>query len=194
MKKDNAQEIIEVMQILIDNSMKKTTNINGGIITAINDNGKYSVKIRGKVNILPAYPKSQSLSVGDTVMVVVPQGENSQGFILPNSLDNLYYIKKSGDTINGNLIFTDNNIDTSSTPTIDISGNGIYINDVNNNEICQINSVSLSTGEDGIEISAIKKIDGTVYKNSITLLIDKLGNKSVQLSDADAWKTALGLS
>ena len=39
MKKNLAKEIIEAVQILINNAMKKTTNINGGVITAISDNG-----------------------------------------------------------------------------------------------------------------------------------------------------------
>ena len=59
-----AQEIIEAMQILIDNAMKKITSVNSGIITAINNNGKYSVKHKGKINSLPAYPKNVKISSG----------------------------------------------------------------------------------------------------------------------------------
>ena len=41
--KNPAQEVIEAVQILIDNAIKKTTNVNGGIITSIGENGKYFV-------------------------------------------------------------------------------------------------------------------------------------------------------
>ena len=191
--KNPAQEIIEAIQILIDNAMKKTTNINGGIITAINNDGKYSVLIKGKTNILPAYPKTSSLSVGDNFFVIVPLGENNQGFILPNSLDNLYYVKKSGDIMTGDLNITEEEINSISTPQTDIYGNGIYINDINNDELCHIRAISLSTGYDGIEISAIKKINNINYNNTISLLIDKSGNNLVQISDQNAWKTALGI-
>lgn len=194
MIKNPAQEIIEATQILIDNAIKKTTNVNGGIITAINDNGKYSVLVRGKTNILPAYPKCQSLSVGDSVNVIVPQGEHSQGFIVPNSLDNLYYIKKSGDIMNGNLNITDSQIDVTSTSTSNIFGYGILINDINNEPIGRVRAVSLDTGYDGIEFSAIKSISGVIYDNTISLLIDKSGNNSVIISDSSAWKEALGIS
>ena len=181
MKKNPAQEIIEAAQILIDNAMRKTTNINSGIITAINNNGKYSINIRGKTNSLPVYPKNVNLSVGDTVFTIVPQGEHSQAFILPNSFNNLY----------GSFTITDKNIDTTTTPLNDIDGNDFYINDINNNPICRIKSVSLSTGEDGIEFLTTKNINGTIYNNSIGLFIDKTGNKSVKISDPNAWKTAL---
>ena len=89
MNKNPAQEIIDAIQILIDNAMKKTTNINGGIVTSIDNNNKYFVKIRGKTNCLPSYPKNANINIGDSVFVIVPQGENSQGFILPNSFNKL---------------------------------------------------------------------------------------------------------
>lgn len=184
MKKNPAQEIIESMQILIDNSMKKTTNINSGIITAIDDNGKYYVKIRGKTNCLPVYPKSVKLSVGDTVFVMVPQGEHSQAFILPNSINNSY----------NNFTVIEENIDSTTTPLFDIYGDGFYINDSNNKPICKINAVSLSTGEDGIMFSVVKNINGTNYNNSFGLFIDKFGNNSIKISDPNAWKTALEIS
>lgn len=181
MRKKPAEEVVESIQILIDNAMKKTTNINGGIITAINDNGKYYVKIRGKTNCLPVYPKSVKLSVGDTVLVVTPQGENSQSFILPCSINNVY----------DNFTIIDKKIDSYTTPLSDIYGSGLFINDINNKPICKINVVSLSTGEDGIEFSTMKNINGINYVNSFGLFIDKSGNKSIKISDPNAWKTAL---
>lgn len=181
MRKDPAKEIVEAVQILIDNSIKKTTNINGGIVTAINDDGRYNVQIRGKTNCLPAYPKNANISVGDNVFVMVPQGENSQGFILANSFNNL----------NNSLFIMDKNIDSTTTPINDIQGYGVCISDVNNKNIGYVKGVSLSTGEDGLEFSAIKNINGTIYKNSVSLLIDKSGNQSVKISNPSAWKTAL---
>ena len=178
-----AQQIIEAIQILVDNAMKKTTNINGGIITSINNDGRYSVLVKGKINILKVYPRTKSLSVGDTVQVVVPQGENSQAFILPCSFN----IMKE------NLNIVDENINSTSTPQNDIYGNGIHINDVNNKQIGYIRTVSLSTGYDGIEISTTKNINNMNYENKISLLIDKSGNNLVQISDPSAWKTALGI-
>lgn len=181
MKKNLAKEIIEAVQILINNAMKKTTNINGGIITAINDNGKYKVQIRGKTNCLPSYPENANLSIGDEVFVLVPQGENSQGFILPNSFNNL----------NNSLFIFDKNIDSTTTPDSDIYGCGIYINDKNNENIGSIRASSLSTGEDGIEIITQKNINGTIHYNSVGLFIDKSGNQSIKISNPNAWKTAL---
>ena len=181
MKKNPAKEIIEAVQILINNAIKKTTNINGGIITAINDNGKYNVQIRGKTNCLPSYPKNANISIGDNVFVLVPQGENSQGFILPNSFNKL----------NNNLFIVDENIDSTTTPISDIYGNNIYINDKNNENIGSIRISSLSTGEDGIEIMTRKNVNGTIYYNSVGLYIDKSGNQSVKISNPNAWKTAL---
>ena len=194
MKKNPAQEIIEAAQILIDNSMKKVTNINGGIITAINDNNKYTVYIKGVKHVLPSYPKSNTLAVGDTVLVITPQGQNNQAFIMPNSLDNLYYVKKSGDDMTGNLNIIEDKIDILSTSTTDIYGKGINFNDINNLPIGQIRPVSLSTGEDGIEIFVNKNINGTVYSNSVGLFIDKNGNQSVKISNPNAWKSALNIT
>lgn len=184
MKKNPAQEIIDVIQILIDNAMKKTTNINGGVITSIDTTNanKYFVKIRGKINCLPSYPKNANINIGDSVFVIVPQGENSQGFILPNSFNNL-----------NNLFITNQNIDISDTPNGDIYNNNIYINDKNNQEIGYIRTVSLNTGEDGIEIGTIKTINGETYNNNIGLFIDKEGNQSVKISNPNAWKMALGI-
>lgn len=181
--KNPAQEVIEAVQILIDNAIKKTTNVNGGIITSIGENGKYFVQIRGKTNCLPIYPKNAEVSVGDTVFVIVPQGENSQGFILPSSFNKL----------NNNLFIVDKSIDSTSTPSYDIYGRGVYINDVNNKNIGYVKAVSLSTGEDGIEFSTTKTINGTTYNNKIGLFIDKSGNQSVKISNPNAWKTALGI-
>lgn len=184
MKNNPAQEIIESMQILIDNSMKKTTVIDSGIITAINNNGKYYVKIRGKTNCFPVYPRSVRLSIGDTVYAVIPQGQHSQGFILPSSINNIY----------NKFTIIDKNIDSTTTPLSDIYGDGFYINDINNKPICKINAVSLSTGEDGVIFSAIKNINGTNYSNSLGLFIDKNGNSSIKISNPNAWKTALEIS
>jgi hypothetical protein len=179
-----AQEIIEAMQILIDNAMKKTTSVNSGIITAINNNGKYSVKNKGKINSLPAYPKNVKISSGDNVFIITPQGENNQAFILPISFNNMY----------GNIAVTDRKIDSTSTPLSDIIGDGFVINDKNDVRIGYIKAISLSTGEDGIEFSTIKNINNTTYYNSVGLFIDKNGNKTVKISDPTAWKTALGIS
>lgn len=183
MKKNPAQEIIEAIQILVDNAIKKTTNINGGIVTAINNDGRYFVQIRGKTNCLPAYPKNANIKAGDNVFVFVPQGENSQGFILANSFNNL----------NNNLFIIDENIDSTSTPNMDIYGNSICINDKNNKNIGYIKVVSLSTGEDGIEFTTEKNINGTMQHNSVGLFIDKSGNQSVKISNPNAWKIALGI-
>ena len=181
MIKNPAKEIVEAIQILIDSAMEKTTNVNGGIITSIDENKKYAVNIRGKVNSLPAYPKNANIQTGDSVFVIVPQGENSQGFILPNSFNN----------INESMFIIDKNIDISTTSDSDIYGKGIFINDENNKRVGYVRAISLSTGEDLIEIGAIKNINGTIYKNNVDLLIDKSGNKSIRISDPDAWKTAL---
>lgn len=178
-----AQQIIEAIQILVDNAMKKTTNINGGIITSINNDGRYSVLVKGKTNILKAYPRTRSLSVGDTVQVVTPQGQNSQAFILPCSFN----------VIKENLNIVDETINSTSTPQNDIYGIGLCINDVNNEQIGYIRAVSLSTGYDGIEILTTKNINNTDYENKIGLFIDKSGNNLIEISDPSAWRTALGI-
>ena len=184
MIKNPAKEIVETIQILIDSAMKKITNVNGGIITSIDENKKYSVNIRGKTNSLSAYPKNANIKVGDTVFVIVPQGENSQGFILPNSFNNL----------NESMFVVDENINISTSSDHDIYGKGIFINDVNDKRIGYVRAISLSTGEDGIEFGTIKNINGTIYKNNVDLFIDKSGNKSIKISDPNAWKTALEIS
>lgn len=193
MKKNPAQEIIDSIQILIDNSMKRITNINGGIIASINNDNKYVVYVKGVKNTLPAYPKCTSLSVGDNVLVITPQGQNNQTFIIPNSLDNLYYVKKSGDEMNGDLSIKDDKINILSTSTTDIYGNGIDIKDTNNLSIGKIRPISLSTGEDGIEICVNKTINGINHTNFIDLLIDKNGNESIRISNPNAWKEALNI-
>ena len=181
MNKNPAQEIIDAIQILIDNAMKKTTNINGGIVTSIDNNNKYFVKIRGKTNCLPSYPKNANINIGDSVFVIVPQGENSQGFILPNSFNKL----------NDNLFIINQNINIDDTPIRDIYNKNIYIKDKNNKEIGYIRTVSLNTGEDGIEIGATKTINGEIYNNNIGFFIDKEGNQSIKISNPNVWKEAL---
>ena len=183
MKKSPAQEIIDAIQILINSAIKKVTNINGGIITSIDEDNKYSVKIKGKVNCLPSYPKNANINIGDNVLVITPQGEDSQSFILANSFNNL----------NNPLSIIDKNIDISVTTDTDIYDNIICINDKNNKKIGCIKVVSLDTGEDGLEIAIIKNINGTNYNNTIGLFIDKQGNQSVKISNPNAWKQALGI-
>lgn len=183
MKKNYAQDIIDAIQILINNAMKKTTNINGGIITSIDNNNKYFVNVKGKVNCLPSYPKNANINIGDSVLVVVPQGENSQGFIFPNSFNNL----------NNDLSITNQNIDINVVPDDDIYSDCIYINDRNNKRIAYIRIASLNTGESGIEIGTTKTVNGEIYNNNIGFFIDEEGNQSIKISNPNAWKEALGI-
>ena len=192
MIKNPAQEIIEAVQILIDNSMKKTTNINSGIITAINEDGRYVIYIKGVKHILPSYPKCQTLDVGDNVLVITPQGQNNQAFIIPNSIDN--FVKKTGDNMTWNLNIVDNKINSLVIPSENTYGKSININDTNGINIGKIQTVLLATGESGIEISTTKEINGVKHINSIGLFIDINGNKSIKISNPNAWREALNIS
>lgn len=81
MAKNAASEIIASIAIMIENAIKQTTRIDNGIITAINTDGTYTTKVRGKSFDLYSYTPAV-LSVGIQVKVIIPQGQMSQAFIL----------------------------------------------------------------------------------------------------------------
>ena len=56
-----------------------------------------------------------------------------------------------------------------------------------------VRAVAFTTGTQGIQIETKRVVSSTNYYNTLSLLIDASGTKSVSVSDAAAWRTALGL-
>ena len=75
------ETICSSIQYMVEQLKQTSTQIYGGVITGSGSNGIYPVMINGKTFSLPVYP-SKTLEKGNTVKVIIPQGNMNLAFIL----------------------------------------------------------------------------------------------------------------
>lgn len=85
--KDNAlNEIIKSIFYMIQNSIKKTTQIYDGIVISNNNDGRWNIKYNGETHAVKLYGSTLP-SVNSIVKVVVPQGnQNLSWFFMPGDV------------------------------------------------------------------------------------------------------------
>jgi len=111
-------------------------------------------------------------------------------------------VSKSGDTMTGNLTIARDtspgvlakvtNGDITVTPGTSTNSYGLRIVDKNNVVIGMFTEVRLNDGNSGLAMYGYGG-DTNHSVNTMQLLVDKSGNKSVYLNAATAWRSALGL-
>ena len=108
-------------------------------------------------------------------------------------------VNKSGDTMTGNLTINnaqvmvkENDITSGSNPSSDVWGKGFRINDSAGANIAHTRAIKYTSGKQGIQVEAQRAISGTNYFNSLNMLIDAAGTKTIEVSDAAAWRSAIG--
>lgn len=86
--KDNAlNEIIKSIFYMIQNSIKKTTQIYDGIVISNNNDGRWNIKYNGEIHAVKLYGSTLP-SVNSIVKVVVPQGnQNLSWFFMPGGVE-----------------------------------------------------------------------------------------------------------
>lgn len=99
-------------------------------------------------------------------------------------------VSTAGDTITGDLIIRSTNIDMSaSTPSSNQYGNSNFtVSDTNGTRMGYIRPVRYTSGTAGAQFFAVR---GSTH-NGIILSVDENDNRAVTVSDAAAWRTALG--
>lgn len=118
-----------------------------------------------------------------------------------------FFVNKSGDTMTGDLTVEKSNGDfVSKNPnvTINTTANngvtssqieGVIIKDSADNNVARFISVQETTGDVIAQMAAFnKKTDGTATNNYINITIKKDGTRSYTVSDAEAFRNAIGLN
>lgn len=115
-------------------------------------------------------------------------------------------VSKSGDTMTGTLLITNGNltvhneniriretdITRDTVPSSNTYGNGLYLLDSDGNVFGYFRPESLTNGNEGVYVGAFRKINGSNIYNEIHFRIAADGTRSIAVSDAAAWRTAIG--
>lgn len=100
-----------------------------------------------------------------------------------------------GSNLSSTNYYQDTPLSSSATPTENIYSNGFYVTSPSDGgNWCYTRAMKLSDGRQGIQLESRRSVNDTWKYNTINLLIDDSGNKTVMLSDPKAWLSALSLS
>lgn len=109
-------------------------------------------------------------------------------------------VSKAGDTMTGDLILQnascitqDTRITSGTTPSSNIYGRAVYLNDSVRFNVGTWQIMALTNGCEGFQLVAGKKANNVNKFNYIRMLVDANGDPVVELSNPAAWRTALGL-
>lgn len=111
------------------------------------------------------------------------------------------YVLASGDTMIGNLYFNAADVviaaDEIEQGTPPSSSNlydaGVQILDRDANLIGQMQGVYTTDDKIGVYLGGSRDVNGTQVDNKIRFLVDSSGNRTITVSDSNAWLKALGL-
>lgn len=134
------------------------------------------------VNLSAVRFVGQSLSSSQQIIV----RENINAQVAGN------YLQSVSDTMNGTLSVKSANI-ISETPSVDLDGESISFTGASDEVIGKVNAQSLANGKRTLHMGAVRTVGTSTFNNDIGLAIDSNGNRSVILSDPDAWRTSLGI-
>lgn len=95
--------------------------------------------------------------------------------------------------IDDNYTIVDNELPLPNETKVYTSTRGFYIKDSEDDSRCGLKSVSYENGSQGVSVVTARKINNTPIYNEIVLGVDSNGSRTVHLSEAAPWRTALGL-
>lgn len=108
------------------------------------------------------------------------------------------FVKKTGDTMTGNLTLEmrsvyGKNTDLAIGDTTTAYRRPLICTDKNNANIGYAGCVFYSDGGTGMQLETCRTVSGSAVYNGLQLKIASNGTRSVSVSDAAAWRTALGV-
>ena len=117
--------------------------------------------------------------------------ENDSGFISKDSNNDVSGLRNI--SYNGAVKGTATTIDLATTPQSNISTSKLLALDKNGKSIGAIYARQTTSNEAGLQIGAVRTVNGSDTYNLINLLIDSSGTKSCTFSDPSAFRAGLGL-
>lgn len=118
----------------------------------------------------------------------------SDGTFIPSKVD------KAGDTMTGALYINHEYGLTNKDPRVDVTVNpsvnrfdvsGVTVQDKNGVTIGTFSGIHKKDGTVGFNIGAQRDVNGSTIYNTINVMIDASGNRTVAVSNAEPWRTAL---
>ena len=111
------------------------------------------------------------------------------------------FLPLSGGTMTGDLTMESGaklsvkgaSIDISSTPSSSVNQNVVVGTDASGNIINFMRSIQDTSGATGVEFNSRRTVGNTTYFNGVTFKIGSDGTRSMSVSDASMWRSALGL-
>ena len=109
-------------------------------------------------------------------------------------------VSKAGDTMTGNLgisnaspgtVLKSTTMDVTASSYTQTNSTGFRLQDKNGNNVGFATDLYLSNGSTGLWLAGFKTINNSSVFNSLNLLVDKNGNRVVDVSDGAAWRTAI---
>ena len=105
------------------------------------------------------------------------------------------YVKKTGDTMTGSYYLKSSGIDLTASPPASTQYSRAYaIQDTNGTELGKLQAQRNATDVLGTFIQASRTVNGTTLYNKLALGLGADGTRSVSVSSADPWLSALGLT
>lgn len=108
-------------------------------------------------------------------------------------------VNKSGDTMTGALTMNnvnanvkDTDVKVGTAPSGTIYGNGYYCQSNNGGDLFYVRATQDTSDNVGMQIEVRRAIGSTTYYNTVRLGISNNGTKTVNISDASAWRSAIG--
>lgn len=104
-------------------------------------------------------------------------------------------LDKSGDTMTGTLLISSSNITDGVTPSENAWGRGVGLRDSSGEKYLGIfQPLAIASGRQGVYIAGYRTFNGSRESNGLFLAVDSSGKPYVSVSDASAWRSALGLT
>ena len=178
-------------------SSSSTNPVQNKVITAKVGTGTLNTtatNLTGAVNeVLAAIPSASNTtpnadSAAGAVGVMSTWARADHRHPLPSASD-VGAVAKAGDTMTGYLNVKSSGIVSGTAPASDVYSNGIALQDANNSRIGAIRAVNLTDGKMRLQLFAEQ---GGVA-NSLFLDVDRSGNRTVEVTDAAAWRNALAV-
>lgn len=104
-------------------------------------------------------------------------------------------VNVSGDTMEGSLAIKTSNITAGSTPSSNAYGDeSLLIEDSNGTSVAQAQAIYTANNELGVYFGANRTVGGSQVDNKVRLMVNSSGERVVTVSDANAWRGALGIN
>ena len=102
------------------------------------------------------------------------------------------YLPLTGGEVTGDVYVKSSNITVGTTPSSHTNGSGVSFRDSKGTGVAYTHARFLNDGRTGYEIGTVRSVSGSNVFHSLGLFIDKDGDKSIVVSDAAAWRSAIG--